>query len=570
VFLLTYKIYLTIYLLSTEDISPPLIAPQSSISAAISPSSYNQLNSSIPAEEDLALARQIFATKSIDKLISDSELPDHALKKSLGPVSLTALGVGIVIGSGIFTVIGTAIGGNPSKISDWKGSPIIDLLLHHGAVAGRPGAGPALAISLLLVAAVCCCTGLCYAELASMIPIAGSAYTYTYAVLGELIAWVIGWDLILEYAFANMSVSVGFAAHLVDLLDWLHIHLNPKWLSPAFLPQGLQDLAGNTIFAPGWHRGFDIPAFLVVCILTAVLVIGIRESARTNNIMVMVKIAAILAFVFFGLSFIHPGNYHPFVPNGISGVLAGGSIIFFTYIGFDAVSTASEECKNPQRDVPIGIIATLIVCTILYVGVSLTLTGIVNWHTINPDDGAPVVNALKRLSLQPGGHRLHFVRLFVLLGAILGMLSSIMVGQYGQARIWFAMSRDRLLPTAFSKVHPRFRTPAFSTIVAGILVAIPAGLFDVGSLAEMSNIGTLFAFVLVSIGVLVLRHKQPDRHRGFRVPGGPLFPILSILFCALLMAGLPAITWVRFFVWLIIGLFVYYFYSRKRSEFYKP
>jgi APA family basic amino acid/polyamine antiporter len=286
--------------------------------------------------------------------------------------------------------------------------------------------------------------------------------------------------------------------------------------------------------------------------------------------MVLIKIAAILAFVFFGLSFIHPGNYHPFVPNGISGVLAGGSIIFFTYIGFDAVSTASEECKNPQRDVPIGIIATLIVCTILYIGVALTLTGIVNWHSINPDDGAPVVNALKRLSIQPGGHRLHFVRLFVLIGAILGMLSSIMVGQYGQARIWFAMSRDRLLPNAFSKVHPRFRTPAFSTIVAGILVAIPAGLFDVGSLAEMSNIGTLFAFVLVSIGVLVLRRTQPNRKRGFRVPGGPLFPVLSIIFCGLLMAGLPAITWVRFFVWLIIGLIVYYFYSRKRSEFYKP
>jgi APA family basic amino acid/polyamine antiporter len=298
-------------------------------------------------------------------------------------------------------------------------------------------------------------------------------------------------------------------------------------------------------------------------------VIGIRESSRTNNIMVLIKIAAILAFVFFGLSFIHPGNYHPFVPNGVSGILAGGSIIFFTYIGFDAVSTASEECKNPQRDVPVGIIATLIVCTILYIGVALTLTGIVNWHSINPDDGAPVVNALKRLSLEPGGHRLHFVRLFVLIGAILGMLSSIMVGQYGQARIWFAMSRDRLLPNAFSKVHPRFRTPAFSTIVAGILVAIPAGLFDVGSLAEMSNIGTLFAFVLVSIGVLVLRRTQPDRHRGFRVPGGPLFPILSIVFCGLLMAGLPAITWVRFFVWLAIGLVVYFLYSRKRSEFYK-
>jgi APA family basic amino acid/polyamine antiporter len=478
------------------------------------------------------------------------------------------MGVGIVIGSGIFTVIGTAIGGNPAFVADWKGSPIIDLILHHGAVAGRPGAGPALAISLILVATVCAFTGLCYAELASMIPISGSAYTYTYATLGELIAWIIGWDLILEYAFANMSVSVGFAAHIVDLLDWLNIRIDPKWLSPAFLPQGLQDLAGNDIFKPGWHSGFDFPAFFVVFFITVLLVIGIRESARTNNIMVLIKSAAILAFILFGLSFIHPGNYVPFSPNGFSGILAGGSIIFFTYIGFDAVSTASEECRNPQRDVPIGIICTLIVCTILYIGVSLTLTGLVKWNTV-AGDGAPIVNALKRLSVEPGAHRLHYVRLFVLIGAILGMISSILVGQYGQARIWFAMSRDRLLPDKFSAVHPRFRTPWFSTVVAGILVSIPAGLFDVGSLAEMSNIGTLFAFVLVSIGVLVLRRQQPERHRGFRVWAGPLFPVLSILFCLLLMAGLPAITWVRFFVWLFIGLFVYYFYSRKRSEFYK-
>jgi APA family basic amino acid/polyamine antiporter len=537
------------------------------LAPAVSP--YNRCIPENPVAEARALPRQIFATKSIDKLISDSERPEHALKKSLGPVSLTALGVGIVIGSGIFTVIGTAIGGKPLKFAGWQDSPVMDLLLHHGAIAGRPGAGPALAISLLMVALVCGFTGLCYAELASMIPIAGSAYTYTYATLGELVAWIIGWDLILEYAFANMSVSVGFAAHIVDLLDWLGIHLDPKWLSPAYLPLGLQDLAGKDIFATGWHPGFDIPAFLVVFAITVVLVMGIRESARTNNIMVLIKVAAILAFVFFGLSFIHPGNYHPFIPNGFSGILAGGSIIFFTYIGFDAVSTASEECRNPQRDVPIGIIATLVVCTILYIGVALVLTGIVPWRSISPDDGAPVVNALKRLSLEPGGHRLHFVRLFVLIGAILGMISSILVGQYGQARIWFAMSRDRLLPDAFSRVHPRFRTPAFSTIVAGILVSIPAGLFDVGSLAEMSNIGTLFAFVLVSFGVLVLRKRQPERYRGFRLAGGPIFPVLSILCCLLLMAGLPAITWVRFFVWLIIGLVVYYFYSRKRSEFYE-
>lgn len=491
------------------------------------------------------------------------------MKKTLGPVSLTALGIGAVIGSGIFTVIGVAIGGNPAALASWSDSPVIDLILHHGAIAGRPGAGPALAISLVLVAIVCALTGLCYAELASMIPIAGSAYTYTYATLGELVAWVIGWDLILEYAFSNMSVSVGFAAHVVALLDWMGLHISPKWLSPAYLPLGLQDLQGHDIYTPGWHAGFNIPAFLIVLLLTVVLVRGIRESARTNNIMVLVKIAAILLFVFFGLSFIHPANYTPFSPNGWSGILAGGSIIFFTYIGFDSISTASEECKDPRRDVPIGIIATLVICTILYIGVAAVLTGLVPWQSV-AGDGAPVVNALKKVAMTaPGGHRLHWVRLGVLIGALVGMISSILVFQLGQARVWFAMSRDRLLPDVFSRVHPRFRTPAFATWVAGILVAIPAGLFDVGTFAEMSNIGTLFAFVLVSIGVIVLRVKQPERPRGFRVPFGPIIPVLSVFFCILLMAGLPAKTWIRFFVWLIIGLVVYIFYSRKRSEFYK-
>ena len=472
-----------------------------------------------------------------------------------------------MIGSGIFTVIGTAIGGNPSKFADWKASPILDLILHHGAVAGRPGAGPALVLSLILVAIVCGLTGLCYAELSSMIPIAGSAYTYTYATLGELIAWIIGWDLILEYAFSNMSVSVGFAAHIVDLLDWLNIKLDPKWLSPAYLPLGLQDLSGKDIFAPGWHFGFDIPAFFVVLILTVILVRGIRESASTNNAMVLIKILAILLFIGFGLGFVKHGNYVPFSPNGFSGILAGGSIIFFTYIGFDSVSTASEECRDARKDVPIGIIATLVICTLLYIGVAAVLTGMVPWQSI-AGDGAPVVTALKRLSLTPEGHHLHWVRLAVLIGAILGMVSSILVFQLGQARVWFAMSRDRLLPDVFSSLHPRFRTPAFATWFAGILVAIPSGLFDVGTFAEMSNIGTLFAFVLVSIGVMVLRYKDPNRRRGFRVPFGPVIPVLSTVFCILLMAGLPAITWVRFFVWLVVGLSVYYFYSRKRSEFY--
>jgi APA family basic amino acid/polyamine antiporter len=433
---------------------------------------------------------------------------------------------------------------------------------------GRPGAGPAIALSLLLVAVVCCFTGLCYAELASMIPIAGSAYTYTYATMGELVAWIIGWDLILEYAFSNMAVSVGFAAHAVDLLDWFGVHPSLRWISPAYLPDGMTDFAGKTLYHPGWHFGFNIPAFLIVMLLTIVLVRGIRESAETNNVMVLLKIAAILVFVAAGAGFIHPHNYHPFSPNGWSGVLTGGSIIFFTYIGFDSVSTAAEECKNPQRDVPIGIIATLVICTILYIGVAVVLTGLVRWNTLL-DDAAPVVNTLKKISQSTGSPLIHWVRLAVLIGAILGMISSILVFQIGQARVWFAMSRDRLLPTAFSRIHPRFRTPVVSTWVAGIVVGVPAGLLDIGTFADLSNIGTLFAFVLVSAGVLVLRVKDPHRQRSFRCPGGPVFPVLSIVFCTLLMAGLPIMTWLRFFLWLAIGLVIYFMYSRKRSEFAK-
>jgi basic amino acid/polyamine antiporter, APA family len=512
------------------------------------------------------LATQLFARKSIDKLISDSEAPEHALKKTLGPVSLTALGIGAVIGSGIFTVIGTAIAGQQFDVASIGNTPLLAYLIRHSAMLGRPGAGPALALSLVLVAIVCAFTGLCYAELASMIPIAGSAYTYTYATMGELVAWIIGWDLILEYAFSNMSVSVGFAAHIVDLLDWFNIHPPLKWISPAYLPTGLQDLAGKDLYSPGWHLGFNVPAFLIVLLLTVVLVRGVRESARTNNIMVLVKIAAILVFIFAGASFIQLRYYHPFSPNGWSGVLTGGSIIFFTYIGFDSVSTAAEECKNPQRDVPIGIIGTLLVCTALYIGVAVVLTGLVPWRSMM-GDAAPVVNALKKLSIATGSHRLVWVQLFVLMGALMGMISSILVFQLGQARVWFAMSRDRLLPTAFSHIHPRFRTPALATWVAGFVVAIPAGLLDIGTVSNLSNIGTLFAFVLVSIGVLILRYREPDRRRSFRAPFGPLIPVLSIVFCVVLMMGLEVLTWLRFFVWLAVGLLVYFFYSRHRSEF---
>ncbi len=350
------------------------------------------------------LRSQLLARKSIDKLIRESEDPEHSLKKSLGPWSLTALGIGAVIGSGIFTVIGTAMAGQHFDQPSIGATPLLHWIINHSAMAGRPGAGPALALSLVLVAIVCAFTGLCYAELSSMIPIAGSAYTYTYATLGELVAWIIGWDLILEYAFSNMSVSVGFAAHIVDLLDWFNLHLPLMWISPAYLPTGLQDLAGNDLYQPGWHFGFNVPAFLVVMVLTVILVRGIRESARANNIMVLVKIAAILVFVIAGASFIKPHYWHPFMPNGWTGVLTGGSIIFFTYIGFDSVSTAAEECNNPQRDMPFGILATLVACTILYGGVAIVLSGIVPWQSVM-GDAAPVVNALKRLSLGPGWRR---------------------------------------------------------------------------------------------------------------------------------------------------------------------
>jgi APA family basic amino acid/polyamine antiporter len=325
-------------------------------------------------------------------------------------------------------------------------------------------------------------------------------------------------------------------------------------------------LKGNVLYAPGFHIGFNFPAFLIVMILTVILVRGIRESAKANNIMVILKISAILAFVIAGAHYVHPGNWHPFAPQGWSGILTGGSIIFFTYIGFDSVSTAAEEARNPQRDLPIGIIATLAVCTVLYIAVAIVLTGIVPWQSLL-DDAAPVANSLKRLVSNTGSPLLHWVQLGVLFGAMMGMISSLLVFQLGQARVWFSMSRDRLLPGLFGRVHPKFRTPSTATWIAGFVVGVPAGILDIGTLADLSNIGTLFAFVLVSIGVIILRYRDPGRHRGFRAPGGIAAPILSVVFCVLLMSGLPILTWLRFFAWLAIGLAIYVLYSRHRSEF---
>jgi APA family basic amino acid/polyamine antiporter len=490
---------------------------------------------------------QLFRTKSIDALLAASEEPEHRLKKTLGPWSLTALGVGAVIGSGIFTLTGTAAAGTVEKIESVFHATILDLLMsgaHAGSMMGRPGAGPAITLSFVLVAVACCFAALCYAELASMIPIAGSAYTYSYATLGEIFAWIIGWDLILEYAVSNMSVAVGFSAYLQDLSDNLFgFHLPPALAYPLFPAAG----------QPGGV--FNVPALVITLLVTVVLVRGVREGAMTNSVMVIIKVIAIVIFCLGAARAIHPENWRPFAPNGFSGVLTGASIVFFTYIGFDSVSTAAEECRRPQRDLPVGIIATLIICTLLYASVSLVLTGIVHFTTLN--NSAPVANALKALGYNG-------LRLVVTAGALVGMLSSLLVFQYGQARIWFAMARDRLLPGLFSAVHPTFRTPHISTWIAGFFVGIPAGLWDIDTLAALSNIGTLFAFILVSAGVIVLRKKQPDRARAFRVPLVPLLPLISIACCLLLMMGLPLVTWIRFFVWLVIGLVIYFTYSKAR------
>jgi APA family basic amino acid/polyamine antiporter len=350
---------------------------------------------------------------------------------------------------------------------------------------------------------------------------------------------------------------VGFSAYFNDFLDVVFgVHL-PAKLSNPMIAEGQ--------FTGAW---FNLPALIILLILTYILVIGVRESASTNNAMVCIKIAAILIFVLGAARAVNTANWHPFLPNGFSGVLTGSAIVFFTYIGFDSVSTAAEECRNPQRDVPFGIMATLLACTVLYGGVAIVLSGIVPWQSVM-GDAAPVVNALKRLSLSVAGGdgSLHWVRLFVLIGALMGMISSILVFQLGQARVWFAMSRDGLLPTVFSRIHPRYRTPAFATWVAGFVVGVPAGLLDIGTVSNLSNIGTLFAFVLVSVAVIILRYREPERKRGFRAPLGPVFPLLSIFFCIILMMGLEVMTWMAFFAWLAIGLVIYFSYSRYRSEF---
>jgi basic amino acid/polyamine antiporter, APA family len=501
---------------------------------------------------------QLFNCKSIDQLISDSEQPDKRLKKTLGWVSLTALGIGAVIGSGIFVLTGTAAAGEYFQAPSILHAQVLDLVVNflrgsgtsNVLMHGRPPAGPSIAISFILVAIACGFAGLCYAELASMIPIAGSAYTYSYATLGEIFAWIIGWDLILEYVVSNVVVAIGFSAYTKAQLAAFGLNLPDRWSTP--------------VWEAGHWTGsyFNFPAFLIIFILTVLLVRGVRESAEANNVMVAIKIGAILVFLVVGGMLVNPANWRPFAPSGFGGVVTGGAIVFFTYIGFDSVSTAAEESKNPQRDLPIGIILSLIVCTVLYVGVSLVLLGMMKYSTFVSGDAAqaPVAYALQVL----GASR--FSRSVIVVGALMGMISSLLVFQYGQARIWYAMSRDCLFPKLFSAVHPKFKTPHWSTWIAGFAVGIPAGIFAISDAADLSNIGTLFAFVLVSLGVIILRRRQPERPRAFRVPLVPWFPLISVFLCGGLMTGLTVITWIRFVVWLVIGLLIYFFYSRKRSS----
>ncbi|MBK9167129.1 MAG: amino acid permease [Bryobacterales bacterium] len=484
--------------------------------------------------------------KNIDDLVAAAQAT--RLRQTLGPWSLVALGVGAVIGSGIFILTGTAAAGETLAFQSVLHAPVLDLLAHGPealSTIGRPGAGPAIALSFLITAIVCGFAALCYAELASMIPVAGSAYTYAYATLGELIAWIIGWDLILEYAVSNMAVAVGFSAYLNDVLETVFgVHFPDHLAGPIFAGG---EMTGN------W---FNFPAFLCIMAITWVLVRGIRESSAANNLMVFVKVAAILVFVIGAARAVEPANWTPFMPNGLPGVITGSAIVFFAFIGFDSVSTAAEECRRPQRDLPVGILGTLVVCSILYVSVAVVLTGIAPYHTLG--NASPVVNALAALGM-------HDIRRLVGIGAVVGMVSSLLVYQYGQTRIWYAMSRDGLLPKAFSRIHGKHRTPYLSTWVAGLLVGIPAGIGDIGTFADLANIGTLFAFAVVSAGVLVLRKTDPDRPRGFRVPGAPWVPLLSIVSCLLLMLGLPLETWARFVVWLAIGLGIYFVFGRKHS-----
>src|SRR5688572_7406468 len=466
----------------------------------------------------------LLKTKSIEQLVGDAEHGGKGLKRTLTGMDLTLLGIGAIIGTGIFVLTGTAAANQ---------------------------AGPAIVLAYVAAGLACGFAALCYAEFAAMIPIAGSAYTYAYATLGEIFAWMIGWDLILEYAVGSMTVAVGWSGYFQRILAGFGYHL-PAWMAAA----------------PGTAEGalFNLPAMIIVVAITALLVVGVRESARFNAVIVTIKLAAILFFIVVGMWYVEPANWSPFMPYGPQGIFAAAAVVFFAYIGFDAVSTTAEEAKNPARDLPIGIIASLVICTVLYLAVAGILSGII--PVVQYKDNAQFLNA-------PVGYALAVIDKdwaagLVSAGAVAGITSVLLVMLMSQPRIFFSMSRDGLLPQGVSKVHPRFRTPYITTIITGVVVAIVAGFTPINVLGEMTSIGTLFAFVIVCAAVLILRSRRPEARRPFRVPFGPVFPILGVMSCLYLMVNLTVMTWVRFLVWLDLGMIIYWFYGRVHSPLADP
>jgi APA family basic amino acid/polyamine antiporter len=480
----------------------------------------------------------LFIRKPLSQLLEQAQDTEKGLKRTLSATNLVALGIGAIIGAGLFSITGVAAAGN---------------------------AGPAITISFIVAAMGCAFAGLCYAEFASMIPVAGSAYTYSYATLGEFIAWIIGWDLVLEYALGAATVAISWSRYLVRFLEHYDIHI-PHYL--AMSPYETATLADGTVVS----GMINLPAVIIVVIISFILIKGIQESAFVNSIIVALKVTVVLVFIFLGWRYINPDNYVPYVPAntgtfgefGFSGIIRAAGIVFFAYIGFDAVSTAAQESKNPKRDMPIGILGSLVVCTILYVLFAHVMTGLANYKEFAGQDGiAPVAVAISHTPYK-------FLQQAIILAILAGYTSVILVMLMGQSRVFFSMSRDGLLPKFFSDVHTKFKTPYKSNLLFMVFVSLFAGLVPARVVGEMVSIGTLLAFVLVCAGVWVMRVKMPDAPRTFKTPLVPLVPILGMLICLGMMAFLPGDTWVRLLVWMAIGIVIYFVYSKKNSSLRKP